>query len=451
MASATLALAPRRATPALVVVGFNAVVLALVLAGYGTVGIALVIAVPALLAIVQRPQRGLLLLAALAPFSGLLLILPTPWFAKAWKEALTALTLGATFLAPARARGAPGRRLPGWAPAIAGLGVLGLVSAIAIGGLQAAVGLKVGFFYVLAAVAAWRCPLSARERDRLITIIMGAGIVTSLVGLAQQVLGADRLHQLGYEYNTAIRFSGSFLRSFSTFNQPFGFGFFVALSLLIGAPQALTDPRRPRNQLFLLATPVLGLGLLSTFVRGAWFALGVGVMYLASRRYRILLLLIPAALLVIAFLPTDISASAFSSSSSQQRTESWVSHAGVVVVHPLGIGIGATGSASEKVNELRGDRSSVYQPDNYYFKVIMELGPLGLWFLILLLVGAFRSSRAMANQLTGSDAALADGVAAGVLAAAAGAMVATYFEIFPMDLFFWLLLAVVATCDPVSS
>src|SRR5437868_5513577 len=149
MASATLALAPRRATPALVLVAFNAIVLALVLAGYGTVGIALVVAVPALLAIIQRPQRGLLLLAALAPFSGLLLIVPTPWFAKGWKEALTALTLGATFIAPARARGAPGRRLPGWAPAVAGLGVLGLTSAVAIGGLQAAVGLKVGFFYVL--------------------------------------------------------------------------------------------------------------------------------------------------------------------------------------------------------------------------------------------------------------------------------------------------------------
>jgi hypothetical protein len=33
------------------------------------------------------------------------------------------------------------------------------------------------------------------------------------------------------------------------------------------------------------------------------------------------------------------------------------------------------------------------------------------------------------------------------LAAAAASVVATYFEIFPMDVYFWLLVSVVATCN----
>ena len=35
----------------------------------------------------------------------------------------------------------------------------------------------------------------------------------------------------------------------------------------------------------------------------------------------------------------------------------------------------------------------VYQPDNYYFKTVIELGVIGLWFLIRILIGAVRESR----------------------------------------------------------
>jgi hypothetical protein len=60
------------------------------------------------------------------------------------------------------------------------------------------------------------------------------------------------------------------------------------------------------------------------------------------------------------------------------------------------------------------------------------------------MVSTFQFARCAAARLTGRDAALAEGVAASILASAAAAMVATYFEIFPMDLYFWLLLGVVA-------
>lgn len=276
---------------------------------------------------------------------------------------------------------------------------------------------------------------------------MLTGVVTSAFGILPQLLGPERLHALGYEYNETIRYSGNILRSFSTFDQPFAFGFFVTLSLLIGIPQALSEPSRRRNRLFLLATPLLGLGVLSTFVRGAWLGLGVGLVFLASRRYRVLLLLIPHALIALALPPPDISASAFSSSSSKERTDSWVQHSDLVTNHPLGAGIGSAGSASEKVAEAAGDDAKQYQPDNYYFKMLVELGVLGLWFLVLLLVFSFRSCREAATRLAGRDAALAEGVSATVLASAAAGMVATYLEIFPMDLFFWLLIGVVATWD----
>src|SRR4051812_42681422 len=258
LATAAVVRTRLRVVPVLLLVAAaNALVVGLVHVGHPELLVLLAVGVPTVAAVIDRPQRGLLLLATLAPFNGLLVLTPGIGVLAGWKEALTLLTLGATFVAPAPSRGAQDRRLPGWAAAVGGLAVLSIASAVVVGGLQAAVGLKIGFFYVLAGVAAWRCPLDARERDHLVSIIMGVGVVTAAVGLLQQALGATRLHDLGYEYNTTIRFTGHILRSFSTFNQPFGFGFFVALSLLIGIPQVLTEPHRNRNKLFVLFLPIL--------------------------------------------------------------------------------------------------------------------------------------------------------------------------------------------------
>jgi hypothetical protein len=432
-----------------VLVGVNVALAAALLLGGDTAVLIVAVLVAAVItgtAVAVRPQRGVLLLAALVPFDGLLLIARLPPLMSGWKEALTLLTFAAAVVAPRSARASARRRLPSWLPAIAGLGLLALVSATLVGGLQALVALKIGFFYLLVFAIIWRCPLDARERDTLVTIFMVVGCITAVVGILQQLVGPERLAALGYEYNVTIRTAGGFLRSFSTFNQSFPFALFLMLVLLIGLPVALTDPHRLRNRLFLLALPVYGLGLLTTIVRAAWLGLGVGLLYLGVRRFRALLLPLPLALVALLFLPTSLGAAALSSSSSAERVSLWESNVNTVLAHPLGVGIGASGSASEKAAELGGVDASIYQPDNYYYKTLYELGLLGLWMLVLLLVSAFLSTRAAAVQLSGADAALVEGVSASVLAAAVVSTVATYFEIFPMDVYFWLLLGVVATC-----
>jgi len=93
------------------------------------------------------------------------------------------------------------------------------------------------------------------------------------MGIAQQFMGPERLSVLGYQYNSNIRFSGSFMRSFSPFIQPFGFGFCVMTVLLVAVPVAFEDLSRRQNRLFLLATPILGLAVVSAIVHGAWLGL----------------------------------------------------------------------------------------------------------------------------------------------------------------------------------
>ncbi len=431
--------------PPVVLVGANLAVATALAAGQARLVLVLAVLAPMTVTVVRRPQRGLLLLVALAPFDGLLAVVPAPSLVAGWKEFLVLATLGATFVGPAESR-APSdrRRTPPWAPAVVGLVVLGLLSAVVVGGLQAVIGMKVVFFYLLVALIVWRCPLSAMERDRLVSVLMLTAALTATIGIGQQVAGAERLNALGYEYNTAIRFTGGFLRSFSTFNQPFGFGFYLMLVLLIGIPVALSNVHRWRNRAFLASVPLLALAMGFTFVRGAWLGAAVGLGYLGFTRYPALLLAIPLALVALLYLPTDVSAPALSWSSSGERVASWQERISQVKENPLGLGVGASGSASEKVAQLQGG-DEYYQPDNYYFKIVLELGVIGLWFFVLLLISAFGAARATAARLEGPDAALVDGVAATVVAAGVASIVATYFEIFPLDMLFWLFSGVVVT------
>jgi hypothetical protein len=275
---------------------------------------------------------------------------------------------------------------------------------------------------------------------------MATGVITAVIGLAQQVVGASRLNSLGYEYNSTIRFAGGYLRSFSTFDQPFPFAFFLVVVLLIGLSVALADMGRTRNRLFLMGLPLLVVALASTLVRGAWLGLAAGLVYLGWRRYRVLLLVVPVALLALLYLPGSITAAAVSGTSLAERGSGWQANLQQVVAHPLGAGIAATGSSAAKVAALQGG-GSTYQPDNYYFKTVYELGIIGLWLFVVALATIFASTDRTAVRLPGGDSALTLGISANVLAAITASLVATYFEIFPMDVLFWLLLAVAATCD----
>ena len=405
---------------------------------------------PVALWIAARPQRGVLLLAAFVPFDGLLTIVHTPPFAEGWKEALLLWTL---LWAVLGAVGEPRRRsrLPEFVGPLMLYAGIGVASAVFVGGAQALVGLKIGYLFAGVLVVLWLRPFDARDRDRLITIMMIVAFVTALGGLAQQLLGPERVNALGYEYNKTIRFTGGFMRSFSTFDLPFAFGFFLAMVLLVGVPVAMSEPKRTRSVMFFASTPVIALALGFTFVRGAWLVLAVGLLYLAIHRYRWLLLGVPIAALSLAILPGQLASPAFQAESLNQRQLGWLDNIGQVTAEPLGSGIGATGSAAEKAREVTRLGNDVFQPDNQYFKIVYELGVVGLWFFAMVLLSSLLYVRGVERRLSGTDRALADGVVANLLGVLAACWVATYFEIFPMDFFFWMLLGVVTTCARASS
>lgn len=420
-----------------------------------TIGFVAAIAVALLLPLgvnsVRRPQVGLLILAALLPYDGLLLLVDAPTLVNGWKEgAVLAIIITALFTS----RRVDRPVIPGFWWPTAALVAVGSLSFLTDPGLGALTGLKVAYFYLLIPVALWLAPLDAKERDRLVTILMVNGIVTSLVGLVQQVLGPDRLNALGYEYNSQIRFAGGLMRSFSTFVQPFPFAFFVMIVLLVGTPIALSDRARRRNRVFLAAAPLLIVGMLSAVVRGAVLGLAVGGLYLLVTRYRVLGHGLLVALVGIALLPGPVLEALGSSSSLQQRTTGWVTEVVEEGIEPFGTGIGSVGAAAELVEFSDDPADAVfpspvgrrsYQPDNYYVKVLIELGPIGLWLLAWSVLAAIAFAHRLAGPaapVSSADRALAEGITAASVAAAAAAVVSTYWEIFPVDAYYWLLLGV---------
>jgi len=407
----------------------------------------------------RRPQRGVLLLAALLPFNGLLQLLPHHGGISAWKEGLVLLTLACALLAPEAARASLDRRPPAWALPAAGLVLLGIVSIATTAGHAGRIGFKVTYFYYLLPLIIWRCPFSARDRDRLVTILMTTSVATAAFGIVQQILGGERLHQLGFEWNTALRTSGGRLRSISTFSQPFPFAFFVTMALLIALPVALADVNRRRNLFFLLSTPVLIFGMLTAIVRGAIIGLAAGLIYLAFSRHRALLHLAVVAFVVVLMLPGGFLKVLTSSSSLGQRQSGWGRTAGLIAERPLGWGLGTVGAAAEKAYPVPDDstpsfglpiKDLPYQPDNQYVNIGLQLGVLGLWLFVLILRGAYKEGRRVSALPVPADAALGAGITASIIAAVVGALVATYWEIFPLDAYFWMILGLLLSIGRVS-
>jgi len=443
---------PRQvALPSIFVVGVALLGVAILL-GCAFLVACLAVLVPTLLWIYRRPQRGVLVMAAILPFDGVIRTFG-PSSADAWKQVFIAAILVLTFVCPPEARATERRKFPPWVPAFAGLLVLGLLSAVTVDYTTAVDGLRISYFSVLLALAIWRCPLNRHERDQLVSIFMVMAVITSLVGLWQQVVGHAYLHDLGYEYDTNIRFTvGLTLRSFSTFNLPFSFGFYLMLCVLIGLPMAIAEPKRLRSKLFFLSIPLISVALLFSFVRGAMLGLAIGLLYLAFHRYKILVWGIPFVFLAALFVPAGatVTTAVFGSHSLGDRTTSWQDRFDQIADNPFGSGIGTTGAAADQTAFLKNqNRDLVFQPDNSYLKVWFELGVFGVWLFIMMLVSMFMFTRWVEKRCTGIDQDFVAGASAQLLALMTASFVATYLELVPMDQLFWMMAGIIATMAPV--
>lgn len=395
----------------------------------------------------HRPQWGVIAIAGLVPFNGLLLI--SPLSMSYWKEAAVLAVLCAT---PFARRTPPGLTVV--APWLLPLGVLvpfGVISALVTQGTQMFFPLKIAFFYILLAVIAVLFPFNRQDKDTLISVLFGAAVLSAFYGIWQQFIGPQALADMGYEWNEQIRSAGPLLRSFGTFNQPFPFGLFLMLVIILVTAASLAEPYRLRSRLFLLAFPVLGAAMLLSVVRASYVGVAVGLVVIGVVLYRRFLawmvfgsvltgLVVAAASMVFG---NTVLSTLTSSSSLEERGDHWSVNIPLILTRPLGQGLGTTGSSAAKVAEGYNPAAPLYQPDSYYIKILLELGPIGLAcyaaVVILMVVPLLRMVPLTGDPL---ERALLGGAVAATSAACVAALFSTYLEIFPLDVFFWLIPAV---------
>jgi hypothetical protein len=286
---------------------------------------------------------------------------------------------------------------------------------------------------------------------------MATGAFCAAWGLVQQALGPEFLRDQGYRYNSTIRFSGSFMRSFSTFLQPFPYAFFLMIVVLVGIPIALYDPFRLRNRVFLFLMPLYGIGMLVAVVRSAWIGTAFGLLWLRVRRHRILLLGIPIAIIVLLVGPSTSGSNATKTTSGQTRLTAWTDNFYEIGDHPFGLGIGTAGAAAGKLNVLEGGKSQyqfggvggdvAFQPDNQYFLYALDLGVIAFWLYLLILYAAWKTASKTSERTGGSDSAFALGTGAVIIAYAVAGVSSTILEILPVY-YFWMLIGTVSAMAP---
>jgi O-antigen ligase len=196
----------------------------------------------------------------------------------------------------------------------------------------------------------------------------------------------------------------------------------------------------------------MSIALLFSFVRGAMLGLAVGLLYLAFHRYKLLVYGIPFVFIAALLVPggANVSKAVFSSESFQARTLSWGDRLDQFAESPIfGTGIGTTGAAAEKAAfENNQDPDAAYVPDNSWLKVAFELGVFALWLFVIWIISAFLYTRGAERRVEGIDKDFISGVTAQIVAIMVSAIVATYFELSPMDQLFWVMITIVATMAP---
>ena len=167
--------------------------------------------------------------------------------------------------------------------------------------------------------------------------------------------------------------------------------------------------------------------------------------------------MVPVALLGLLLSPAFFWSGALSTSSLEERVDGWSIVWTSALDRPLGAGIGTTGAAAERLAEGGSEAPETfglpvedrpYHPDNYYVKRLLELGLPGVWLTLAFLrhvTGWMGRIQAGADP---TDVAFVDGAMAGLLGAMVAALAANYWEIFPLDLFFWIAVGAVASVGP---
>ncbi len=378
-------------------------------AGLGVLGA--VLAVWYVLAAAQHPELGVWLVGVVGPFVGALMILTRGGGLSLLSDLLVILPLLALmlrwFVHPAKVTVWSG--LPALVWIFVGVALVQLVTSESHLMLPGIYGFRQSVLPVLLFIVAYNMDLSSRDRlDRMVTVFVAVGAVTSLWGLHQRFVGLTAAEA---EYAAGIHtfWVAGELRIFSSLGSPWGFAAYQAMIGILAAAMAVRL-RGTGRRLMLICWGLATLTLVFTQMRGPLLGYMLGLLFLAlvvvgsrfERRWIVLAFCGGVAgyiLLVVAVGP-ELARRVSPASVVGQRLVSiltplqedamrarfvtWESIWPIILSHPLGLGLGTTEGASIRFDELL--RYGSISSDNLYLAVLLEMGWPGVALLVVIVL-----------------------------------------------------------------
>jgi O-antigen ligase len=322
-------------------------------------------------------------------------------------------------------------------------------------------GLRALLVYLVPFLAALLLIKRRRDLVRCLVVWVSCSVVAALYGLWQYFVGLNTYERWWIYANAATHIlPGGRLRIFSTLGSADAFGMYMAIGIILTFALVVMT-RSPLRRLGLLLTmPVMALGLLYSLTRGAYggFAAALVVVALLTRSklYGVALALVMAGSLVYGLNnPEDYLVSRVISTFNPTEDASYTARADALedalpIIARLPFGLGPA-TAGRKGGELlsRADVNAesaefVGIPlDNYYFRIGLENGWIGLLLFVALLVMVLAMGSRIAWRLRDHRLRwLAATIVACIAAMILGAFSNNYFGYLPLNIWFWFSLGV---------
>lgn len=380
-------------------------------------------------------------------------LLAVPVVSSVWDEGL--LVLAALFLiwqrmgrvSPLRARVNP----LDWSVmvfVVVGFVLMNVVTpyySIQINGYRATVQYLLWFFVLT------RMFRDTRDVLQLYLTLLGVALVLSLHGIYQYIVGVPMPKNWVAAAETAVR-----TRVFSIFGSPNIMGCFMVIFVPMTVGLAYYTDKLMLKVLAWACATCMCVACLFTMSRGAWAAMAVSVVLfilLVDRRLFWLLLFGGAMLFFIPFVRTRIgflfTDDFVAANTNGGRGERWV--VGMNLLQSgnpwLGFGLGMFGGAVAMQNQVM-DWIPYFYMDNYYLKILTEMGYIGFAsFLLMLICWAYTCCRSLyrtrTKKLEGSSYPLIAGMFSGLMGVWVHCYSENIFEEPYMMVYFWAITAMI--------
>ena len=329
---------------------------------------------------------------------------------------------------------------------VVGLVLMSIVDpypAIQLSGYRATVQYMLWFFLIT------RLVQSDRDFMRVYITLCAVAFVLALHGIYQYIVGVPMPQNWVAAAETAVR-----TRVYSIFGSPNIMGDFMVLFVPMTVALAYHTKRPAAQACAWLAALVMCVACLFTMSRGAWVAMAAAIVtFILLVDCRLFWLLLAAACVLvlvpfvrtrIGFLFTDDFVAANTNGGRAGRWENGLAH--LASVNPAtGFGLGMFGGAVAMQNQVL-DGVDYFYMDNYYLKILVEMGWLGLASFILMMLSmiaaALRSLYRTAKCRRTEEKPMYP-LCAGMFAGLIGVLVHCYgeniFEEPYMMVYFWLI------------